>query len=100
MLVLITADGRKKPQDELKATVEERDALYRSMIAYGGTFTYSGNRIEHHVDISWNESRNGTSLIRHVTREGDHLIYVTEPFPSQSDGGRMIVGTLVWEKVR
>ena len=50
MLVLITYDGRIKPPDVTKTTAEERDALYRSMVAYGGTYTYSGNRIEHHVE--------------------------------------------------
>jgi hypothetical protein len=102
MLVLITYDGRVKPQDAVKTTIEERDALYRSMIAYGGTYTYSGNRIEHHVDISRNESQVGTTLIRNVSRDGDRLTYVTEPFPdaSQETLGKMIVNTLIWEKVR
>ena len=102
MLVLITYDGRIKPQDALKTTIEERDALYRSMVAYGGTYTYSGNRIEHHVDISRNESQVGTTLIRNVTRDGDRLTYVTEPFPdgSQETLGKMVVNTLIWEKVR
>ena len=102
MLVLITYDGRKKPQDALKTLIEERDALYRSMIAYGGTYTYSGNRIEHHVDISRNESQVGTTLIRNVTRDGDRLTYVTEPFPdgSQETLGKMVVNTLIWERLR
>jgi len=101
MLVLITYDGRKKPQDALKTSIEERDALFRSMLAYGGTYTYSGNRIEHHVDISWNESRNGTTLIRNVTRDGDRLTYITEPFPdsNQETLGKMVVSTLIWEKM-
>jgi hypothetical protein len=102
MLVLITYDGRKKPQDPLKTSIEERDALYRSMIAYGGTYTYSGDRIEHHVDISWNESRNGTTLVCSVSKGGDRLTYVTEPFPdgNQETLGKMVVNTLIWEKVR
>jgi len=102
MLVLITYDGRTKPQDVLKTSIEERDALYRSMTAYGGTYTYSGNRIEHHVDISWDETRSGTTVIRSVTRDGDRLTYVTEPSPSRNQEtlGKMIVQTLIWEKVR
>ena len=96
MLVLITYDGRIKPQDALKTTIEERDALYRSMMAYGGTYTYSGNQIEHHVDISWDETQVGTTVIRSVTRDGDRLTYVTEPFPdgNQETLGKMIVKPL------
>jgi hypothetical protein len=102
MMVLVTYDGRKTPQDRLKTSIEERDALYRSMFAYGGTYSYSGNRIEHHIDISASETQNGTTLIRYVTTDGDRLIYATEPFPTLNEEtlGKMIVRTLIWEKVR
>src|SRR5579862_940141 len=102
MLVLITYGGRIKPPDVLKTSIEERDALYRSMLAYGGTYTYNGSRIEHHVDLSWDETRVGTTVIRNVTRDGDRLTYVTEPFAtrSQENLGRMVIQTLVWERVR
>ena len=102
MLVFVTYDGRPKPQDVLKTTIEERDALYRSMFAYGGTYTFSGNQIEHHVDISWDETRSGTTVIRKVTRDGDRLTYVTEPFRTrnQETFGKMVVQTLVWERMQ
>jgi hypothetical protein len=102
MLVLITYDGRPKPQDVLKTSIEERDALYRSMVAYGGTYTFSGNQVEHHVDISWDETRSGTTVIRKVTRDGDRLTYVTEPFPTRNPEtfGKMVVQTLIWERVQ
>ena len=102
MLVLITNDGRPKPANILQTSVEERDALYRSMTAYGGTYTYSGNRVEHHVDISWDETRSGTTVVRNITRDGDRLTYVTEPFQTRNREmfGKMIVQTLIWEKVR
>jgi len=102
MLVFVTFDGRIKPPDVTKTTIEERDALYRSMFAYGGTYTFGGNQIEHHVDISWDETRSGTTVTRSVTRDGDRLTYVTEPFPSRNlqTLGKMIVQTLIWEKMR
>lgn len=102
MMVLVTYDDRKKPQDRLKTSVEDRDALYRSMFAYGGTYSYSGNRIEHHIDISASETQNGTTQIRYVTKDGDRLTYVTEPFPTRNEEtlGTTIVRTLIWERVR
>lgn len=102
MLVLITYGGRVKPESVLKTSIEERDALYRSMVAYGGTYTYTGNQIEHHVELSWDETRSGTTVTRKVTRDGDRLTLITEPFAtrSQENLGRMVVQTLVWEKVR
>ena len=101
MLVLITYDGRVKPSDVLKTSVEERDSLYRSMTAYGGTYTYDGHQMQHHVDISWDETRSGTTVTRTVTREGKRLTYVTEPFPSRNRDtlGRIVVQTLTWEKL-
>lgn len=102
MLVLVTYDGRRKPQDRLKTTIDERDGLFRTMFAYGGTYTYGSGRIEHHIDISASETQNGTTLVRYVTKDGDRLIYATEPFPTRNEGalGRLIVRTLIWEKVR
>ena len=102
MLVLITWDGRIKPPDVTKTTIEDRDALYRSMVAYGGTYTYSGNQIQHHVDISWDETRSGTTVTRSIARDGDRLTYVTEPFPSRNPQtlGKAMVQTLIWEKIR
>ena len=100
MLVLITFDGRIKPPDVTKTTLEERDALYQ--VAYGGTYTYSGNQIQHHVDLSWDETRSGTTVTRTITRNGDRLTYVTEPHPSRNlqTLGRIFVQTLIWEKVQ
>lgn len=102
MLVLITYGGRVKPENVLKTSVEERDALYRTMVAYGGTYTYTGNQIEHHVELSWDETRSGTTVTRKVTRDGDRLTLITEPFATRSKEnlGRMVAQTLVWQKVR
>ena len=102
MLVLITFDGRIKPPDVTKTTFEERDALYRSMVSYGGTYTYSGSQIHHHVDISWDETRSGTTVSRTIIRDGDRLTYITEPHPSRDlqTLGRIFVQTLIWEKVQ
>jgi hypothetical protein len=66
------------------------------MSAYGGMYTFDGKKVEHHVDLSWNEVWTGTTVIREVKVEGDQLIYTTRP-PFGGDG-RMSVITVVWEK--
>jgi hypothetical protein len=73
--------------------------LFRTMQAYGGTYTFHGNSIEHHIDISFNELWTGTTVIRDIRRDGDRLIYTTKPAPFPKDG-KMSVNTLVWEKVK
>ena len=97
-LVMITWDGCPKPESIEKTTDQQAAELYRTMLAYGGTYDFDGNKVEHHVDMSWNELRSGTTVIRDVRKEGDRLVYTTRPAPHASDG-KMSVVTLVWEKV-
>ncbi len=98
MLVLVLSDNRARPANMEKATLEEQAALFRSMLAYGGTYKFDGKRVEHHIDISWNELWTGTTAIRNVRKEGNKLIYTTEPASSRD--GRKSIATLVWEKVK
>jgi hypothetical protein len=99
MLVLVLKDDRPRPENIEKATPEQQAALFRSMLAYGGTYKFDGTRIEHHIDISWNELWTGMTVIRNVRKEGDKLIYTTDPAPFSGDG-KMSVVTLIWEKVK
>jgi Lipocalin-like domain len=69
------------------------------MTAYGGTYTFDGKSVQHHIDISWNEVWTGTTVIRDITKEGDKLIYTSPAAPFTGDG-KMSEVTLVWEKVK
>jgi hypothetical protein len=91
MLVVITWDGRPKPENTSTLTDHQRIQLFRTMQAYGGTFTFHGDRIEHHVDLSWDEIRAGTTVVRDVKRNGDELTYVTRPAPFSEDGVESVV---------
>jgi Lipocalin-like domain len=99
MLVLIVRRPRPQPESVNKITDQQRVELFRTMTAYGGTYKFDGNMVEHHIDISSYEARTGTTLIRDFKREGDKLIYTTRPAPFPGDG-KMSVFTVVWEKVK
>jgi hypothetical protein len=101
MLVLIVADkdDRPAPVSAGAMTDEQRANLFRTMVAYGGTYKYDGHTIEHHLDISWNQAWTGTTQVRDIQKEGDKLIYKTRPAPFFDDG-KMSVVTLVWQKVQ
>ena len=99
MLVLITYGDRPKAESSAKLTDHERIQLFRTMLAYGGTYEFDGKTVAHHVDICADEVRCGTTVIRDVAFDGDRLIYTTRPQPSPLDG-KMIVITLVWQKLR
>ena len=99
MMVLILTGDRPKPASIDKITDQERVELFRSMVAYGGTYKFDGKTIEHHIDISSNEVWTGITQIRDVKREGGRLILITRPAPDPFDG-KMVSATLVWEKVQ
>jgi hypothetical protein len=99
MLVLITYGDRPRAESSAKLTDHERIQLFRTMLAYGGTYEFDGKTVAHHVDICADEVRCGTTVIRDVTFDGDRLIYTTRPQPSPFDG-KMIVITLIWQKLR
>jgi len=57
-----------------------------------------GEKVIHHVDISWNQSWTGTDLVRFYKLDGNTLTITTARAQSVIDGeeGQFI---LVWEKV-
>lgn len=98
MSVLIVKEGRPKPQDIAKLTDEERAELFKTMVAYAGTYTFDGKTVTHHVDISWNQLWTGTDQLRNVKVQGKRLVIRTNPQPSSIDG-KISVTTLTWDKV-
>ena len=99
MMGMIVFSNRPRAESLDKMTDQQRADLFRTMIAYGGTYTFRGNSIEHHIDISWNELWTGTTVIRDIKKEGDRLVYTTKPAPFPRDG-KMSINTLVWEKLK
>jgi hypothetical protein len=97
MYVIMVADGRVKPREAVPSDAE-RAQLYESMVAYAGTYTVEGNKVVHHVDISWSAAWGGDQ-VRFFTLQGDTLTIKSAPTKSWNDG-REGVGILVWEKVK
>jgi hypothetical protein len=93
LFAVITADGRKPPQ-----TPEEQAADFRSMIAYTGKYRVEGDKLITKVDVAWNEGWVGTEQVRFWRLEGDRLNITTAPIPNPNAHGRMMIGSLVWEK--
>jgi hypothetical protein len=89
---------RPKPKGAV-ATAEEAEALFRSMVAYAGTYTIRGNQIIHRPDASWNEAWTGTDQVREYKFAGERLILATSPSPNPFSG-KMSVRTFVWEKIK
>jgi hypothetical protein len=99
MIVLIVRHPRPKPESIEATSDQERADLLRTMTAYAGTYTFDGSKIEHHIELSMNETWTGTTQVRFVKRDGNRLVYTTPPFHFHTDG-KMSVNTLIWEKVK
>ena len=94
--VLVVASHRARPEG-LVPTNQEKIALYDSMFAYAGTFTFDGKQVVHHIDASWNEAWRGTNQVRFCELRGRKLTYVSAPARSPMTG-RDCVHTVVFER--
>jgi Lipocalin-like domain len=97
-LVMWVSEKRPKPTDLAKITDQERIELFKTMFAYGGTYTYDGKTLKQHIDISWNENFTGTDSDREVKFEGNRLIITTPATPGAIDG-KLHIAVMTWERV-
>jgi Lipocalin-like domain len=98
-VTLITIDPvRKKPAGDI-ATAEEASELYRTMIAYGGTFSIAGNSVTYDLDITWNENWTGSLQLRYWELRDGKLFVWTPEFDDPFKGGRA-VHRLSFEKMK
>jgi len=95
LMILITADHRKAGMGDA-----ERAALHKTMAAVSGKVRVEGKEFIISVDVSWNESWNGTEQRRHFKIEGDRLFVETAPGPSLVFPGKTSFGRLVFERTK
>jgi hypothetical protein len=92
-IVVTTAENRRGGMGDA-----ERAALHKSMLAYSGKYRVEGNDFITVVDVSWNESWNGTKQRRHFRIEGDKLFIESAPAPSIVFPGKTDFRRIVWER--
>jgi hypothetical protein len=97
---IIFADPKRTAPASPKATDAEAAALYRSMVAYAGSYRLEGDKVFVKVDVSWNRAWDGQDRPPNsVEVKGDRLTYKTSPFISPFIGKQM-VATLAWERIK
>jgi len=99
MMVIITEDGRKplSLNDRVSAPIEERAQAFSTMTAYAGTYTVSGDKVVHHVEVSANPNWVNTDQSRTAKIQGDRLTITTPPL---ARGGTMQTFELIWGRVK
>jgi Lipocalin-like domain len=93
MALIITGENRKGGMSDA-----ERAELHKSMFAVSGKYRIEGSDLLITVDVSWNESWNGTELKRYCRIDGDKLFIETAPAPSPLFPGKITVAKLVFER--
>ena len=91
------AIGRKPPAGDVPSGAEKA-GLYDGLVAYAGTWSIDGDKVSHHVDISWNQAWTGTTQVRQFRIDGDRLYIRSMPAKSFLNG-RVNVAALEWRKI-
>ena len=96
--VMISRAGRARfaAGDLLSGTTEEQAQAVEGFVAYAGSYTFHGDRVVHHVELSLFPNWVGTDQERSVERTGDRLTLSASPLLL---AGTKQVPRLVWERV-
>jgi hypothetical protein len=99
MMVTIAFDGRKplSVNDFITAPAEERAQAFATFVAYAGRYTFSGDKVVHHIEVASIQNLVQTDQVRLVTLLGDKLTLST---PSSPVGGVSHAAELVFERVK
>jgi hypothetical protein len=96
--VMISRAGRAAfaADDLLSGTAEEKARAAEGFVAYAGRYTFSGDRVVHHVEVSLFPNWVGSDQERSVELVEDRLTLSASPLLL---AGRRQVPRLVWERV-
>lgn len=97
--VVIAEDGRKplSVADRVSAPIEERAQAYSTFHAYAGRYTFTGDKVIHHVEVASLPNEVNTDQVRFVKLQGDRLTLRTPPMLR---GGVPLTLELVWERLK
>jgi hypothetical protein len=96
--VMISRTGRARfaASDLLSGTTEEKARAGEGFVAYAGRYSFHGDHVVHHVELSLFSNWVGTDQQRTVELAGDRLTLSASPLLL---AGKQQVPRLVWERV-
>jgi hypothetical protein len=95
--VLISNGGRKPLSGGDGALAQEEQAeAFRTFFAYAGRYTFSGDKVTHHLEISSIQNYVDRDLVRSVKFQGDQIILVAPPTPVN---GKVQIVELTWQRL-
>ena len=98
MMAIISDDGRKPLSipDRVAAPAEERAQAYSTFMAYAGRYTFTCDKVVHHVEVASLQNWVNTDQTRIVTFRDSHLIVRNTP---QLRNGVTVNLESAWERV-
>ena len=99
MMMVIAEDGRKPltVADRVSAPVEERAQAFSTFMSYAGRYTFTGDKVVHHVEVASLQNDVKKDQVRSVKLQGDRLTLRTPPI---SRGGVLQTFELVWQRLK
>jgi hypothetical protein len=95
--VLISHGGRKPLSGGGGALAQEEQAeAFRTFFAYAGRYTFSGDKVTHHLEISSIQNYVDRDLARSVKFQGEQIILVAPPTPVN---GKVQIVELTWQRL-
>jgi hypothetical protein len=98
MTAIVASSGRQplSVADPAVTPAAEQAEAFATFTAYAGRYTFYGDRVIHHVEVSLFENWVGTDQIRFAKLHGARL---TLTAPPMSIGGEQLVVQLTWEQL-
>ena len=89
-----TAENRK-----FGTSVDEKAALFDSMVGYAGVYRVEGDKLIFTTDVSWIEA--GTERLgwKRCQLSGNRLTTTLGPMPLPRDPSKTMISRKVWEKI-
>lgn len=99
MMAIISDDGRKPLSipDRVAAPAEERAQAYSTFMAYAGRYTFTCDKVVHHVEVASLQNWVNTDQTRFVTVVDNRLHVRNAP---QLRNGVMVTLESVWERAK
>ena len=100
-MAIITNGGRipLSVPDYVSAPAGERAEAFATLVSYAGRYTFTGDRVIHHVEVAWMENFVNTAQVRFIVKlQGNRVTLRVPPFLK---GGVQISNQeLVWERMK
>ncbi len=97
-VTMMTANRISYASGDLRGgTPEEKRSAAETYLSYSGKYTFEGDRVLHHVEVSFFPNRVGTTQVRHLTLSGDTVTLRT---PEMLINGEQQTAELVWQRAK